>query len=464
MYIMKNRISLSVAVLLGMLAPALSSCDDQEEAFNEWTATYVSLQRQDYLSGDVKVFNLSHDITGINGDEITLTFNVKTQQPAPADITVTLDAASKGELDASLITLSHPTVVLHRGETMSEDITATINRDNFNDIKDKVAYDFEVSISNITTTDKNTVISDYLRTLRANISKTAYCNLKAAIPENSALLTNKQDWEFAFQEGVENAGSNSVAGTGGSDVATNGVPFWVTVDLKKIQTLQGIQTKHWGSNYAPTEIEILHSTDGIEWSSLGVTATSGGTQNITFIAPVETRYLKYQMLKVPGRVDLTALYIYIPSKMSVPDAQPEDWTEIERSNWKLECDADPYDSYYYSLEAILDNNTQTGYFTYCTSAPIFIDMTDSHAVKGISITADNHYYPATYSLQNIQILVSTDGQEWEDFLSIGLSQATDGTTPKYIAFDKAIPARYIQLVPLSAYDNFFGISELRVYE
>ncbi len=33
--------------------------------FNEWNATYVSLQRNDYLSGDVKKFNLTHDANGI---------------------------------------------------------------------------------------------------------------------------------------------------------------------------------------------------------------------------------------------------------------------------------------------------------------------------------------------------------------------------------------------------------------
>ena len=34
-------------------------------------------------------------------------------------------------------------------------------------------------------------------------------------------------------DGVENAAANSVNGKGGGDVATNGTPFWLTVDLKK---------------------------------------------------------------------------------------------------------------------------------------------------------------------------------------------------------------------------------------
>lgn len=63
-------------------------------------------------------------------------------------------------------------------------------------------------------------------------------------------------------EGVENPESNSVAGTGSSDVATNGIPFWLTVDLKTVKTLTGIQTRHWGAGYAPTKVEIFTSEDG----------------------------------------------------------------------------------------------------------------------------------------------------------------------------------------------------------
>ncbi len=466
MHIMENRISLLIAVLLGALIPTLLSCNDDEEVFNEWNATYVSLQRQDYLSGDVKVFKLSHDAGGIGGDEILLTFNVKTQQPSPDDITVALEVKSEEGLDVNLITLSNASVTLRKGETISENITATINREHFLDIKDKLQYAFQISIKDIMTNDKNTVVSEYLHTLRASINKAAYCNLKAAAPENCELLTNKTDWEFAFQEGVENSSSNSVAGTGGNDVATNGIPFWVTVDLKETQTVRGIQTKHWGASFAPTEVEIFHSVDGINWTSLGVTATSGQTQNITFITPVETRYLKYQMITVPGRVDLTALYVYIPAKMNVTNELPKGWTNIERTNWEITCDASPYPDFDGNfLKGMLDSDPNTGYFCYIGfSKPIFITMTDTYSIKGVSITADAHYYPASYSLLSVQILTSTDGKIWEDFRSTTLKQADDGTTPQYLVFDKELNAKYIQIVPISVYDNYFGISEFHVYK
>ena len=76
--------------------------------------------------------------------------------------------------------------------------------------------------------------------------------------KENVLLTNAKDWIFTFMEGVENPESNSVAGTGSSDVATNGIPFWLTVDLKTVKTLTGIQTRHWGAGYASYESRDIH--------------------------------------------------------------------------------------------------------------------------------------------------------------------------------------------------------------
>lgn len=50
--------------------------------------------------------------------------------------------------------------------------------------------------------------------------------------------TDITNWVFTFMDGVENAAANSVNGKGGGDVATNGTPFWLTVDLKEVKMLQ----------------------------------------------------------------------------------------------------------------------------------------------------------------------------------------------------------------------------------
>ena len=125
---MKNIFqSLSIATLLGLFVPFISSCSDDEEVFNEWNATYVSLQRNDYLSGDVKKFNLTHDANGVGGDEIKMVFTVKTQKAVSTDMVVTLNVNSETEgLDANQITLSSSQVTLKEGQMISEEITATV--------------------------------------------------------------------------------------------------------------------------------------------------------------------------------------------------------------------------------------------------------------------------------------------------------------------------------------------------
>lgn len=79
--------------------------------------------------------------------------------------------------------------------------------------------------------------------------------------------------------GVENPTSNSVIGNGSGDVETNGVPFWLIVDLGTAKILTGLQTKHWGASFAPKKIEIFVSENNRDWVELkgGTTATSGGT-------------------------------------------------------------------------------------------------------------------------------------------------------------------------------------------
>ena len=297
---MKNIFqSLSIATLLGLFVPFISSCSDDEEVFNEWNATYVSLQRNDYLSGNVKKFNLTHDANGIGGDEIKMAFTVKTQKAVSTDMVIALSAKSETEgLDASQIVLSSSQVTLKEGQMTSEEITATVDPTIFASIMEKTSFSFSVSISNVTTNDKNTVISSSLSTLPVIINKAAYCNLKSGIPSNS-----------------QGAPNNLIDGKTGTDVALNNKGFWFTVDLGEAKVLTGIKTNHWANAYAPREVEILQSENGTTWKSLSSLAIPGNsTQNITFISPITTRYLKYQIITIStnGRTDVTEFNVYEP--------------------------------------------------------------------------------------------------------------------------------------------------------
>lgn len=459
-----------MATLIAGGAPLFTSCDNdawdvEGRDAGEWSANYVYIQRQDYLSGDVKTFVLDHDIDGvISGDDVQMTFNVKTQKPAPADITVKLDLTCDESFDASLIHMTATTAKIPQGETQSEDIVVSVASESLAQIDNKFEAGFQVSISEMSANGGNAHISENLNTIKAKIRKTARCKLLSGAPENCASMNGLTDWTFKIMDGVENSGSNTVAGTGGGDLATNGKPFWITVDMKKEQKVFGINTKFWGSSYAARRVEIYTSADGRTWESLGELATSGTPQDITFVKPITTRYLKYELLNVPGRVSLTRFNVYVPIRLGWSEALPAGWTELDRTGWTVSCNTPPYDGNY-SLEGMLDNNHNTGYFTYIGSAsPIDVTMTEPHRLKGISITADAHYYGPNYSLREVQVKTSEDGTTWEDFMSVGLQQATDGVTPQYVVFDKAVSAKYVKVVPLSDYAGFFGISEIRFYE
>lgn len=296
--------------LIGSLS--FVSCNDDDDE-NEWNATYVYLERTDYLAKP-KTFNLTHERSGeIGGDEITMTFTAKTQKPVSSDVTVELEIASGNDaFKVDQIKINSSKAVIKAGQQVSEVITIDVDRSIFSSIEDKINYAFSVSISKMTTNNGNTFVSENLKTLHATINKPTYLNLEQGIPDNSQLWKANTEWSFVFQDGVENSDNNALIGNSGNDVATNGVPFWFTVDLNEVKTVNGIQTKHWGKDYAPTQVEVFRSENGSTWKSMGVLDISGGTQNIAFIKPIQTRYLKYQMLEVPDRVDITGFSVYIP--------------------------------------------------------------------------------------------------------------------------------------------------------
>lgn len=171
-----------------------------------------------------------------------------------------------------------------------------------------------INVAGIESVASDVVLSDLHKSLSVKIQKKEEREedllFFGKAPENSTLNTDITNWVFTFMDGVENAAANSVNGKGGGDVATNGTPFWLTVDLKEVKNVTGIQTSHWGGGYCPTKVEIFTSENGSSWKSMGQVATSGAYHDIAFKYTVATRYLKYQMIEVPSRVDITKFYIY----------------------------------------------------------------------------------------------------------------------------------------------------------
>ncbi|HJF05612.1 MAG TPA: discoidin domain-containing protein, partial [Bacteroides thetaiotaomicron] len=203
------------------------------------------------------------------------------------------------------INLSAKNLLIKAGSTASEPITLSITDWKYlENTKEALEYTLKIKIADIESTSAEVTNAAYYQEIVLKISKTAEKK------KESVLLTNVKDWIFTFMTGVENSASNSVAGTGTNDVATNGVPFWLTVDFKEVKNVTGVQTTHWGAGYAPSKVEIFSSENGDDWVSIGQWDTKGRTQTITFDERVKTRYLKYQMITVPSRVDITRFYIY----------------------------------------------------------------------------------------------------------------------------------------------------------
>lgn len=195
--------------------------------------------------------------------------------------------------------------MIKTGSTASEPITLSITDWKYlENTKEALEYTLKIKIADIESTSAEVTNAAYYQEIVLKISKTAEKK------KESVLLTNVKDWIFTFMTGVENSASNSVAGTGTNDVATNGVPFWLTVDFKEVKNVTGVQTTHWGAGYAPSKVEIFSSENGDDWVSIGQWDTKGRTQTITFDERVKTRYLKYQMITVPSCVDITRFYIY----------------------------------------------------------------------------------------------------------------------------------------------------------
>ena len=304
--------SILVATLLGGTVP-FASCSDDEDTLNEWNMTYVSLLQEDYLR-PIPTFNLKHVLDEHIEGEISISVVATIQKPASQDVKVPLNVSCEG-ISADKINKTSEMATIKAGETKSDPITVSItDMSDFEKVLESKTYFLNLSLGQIECNLPEVTSSHFNQSISVKINKSE------AKPENlifgtepadSELQTNASDWSFTFMEGVENPGSNSVAGTGSSDVATNGIPFWFTVDFKSPQIITGIKTQHWGGGFAPSKIELFVSDDGSQWKSMGEVATRGGTQVIAFKKPTKAQHLKYQMVDVPWRVDVTKFYVYV---------------------------------------------------------------------------------------------------------------------------------------------------------
>lgn len=241
---------------MSAMIPFFSSCSD-DDSVNEWDMSYVSLLPADYLR-PTPSFTLKHvEEEGIEGS-VEFQFMATTQKAVTQDINVHYSVTCDG-IDANKINLSAKNLLIKAGSTASEPITLSITDWKYlENTKEALEYTLKIKIADIESTSAEVTNAAYYQEIVLKISKTAEKK------KESVLLTN----------------------------------------------VTGVQTTHWGAGYAPSKVEIFSSENGDDWVSIGQWDTKGRTQTITFDERVKTRYLKYQMITVPSRVDITRFYIY----------------------------------------------------------------------------------------------------------------------------------------------------------
>lgn len=299
---MKHKYMILRLVSVALMALCVAACNDDTEKATEWNATYVYLQKDNDLK--IPVYNLIHSGTSITGDAVSCSFRVCLQHKQDKEVTVLLEASSK-TIPAEKILLSAKEVTFKAGETESGEITVSVPDWSFAfENKEDAAYDLSVTITDVKTAAFNTLLSQLRKSFALTIKKPAYTNLKQAKPEKGTKIADRSVWKLAMGRDDKGDIYNSISSIIDDDQATyvltnESKGFWITVDLGAVKDLSGINVmSYWTiDQFAPRRIEVLTSADGQVWASQGLLNVSGGNQDVSFIAPVKTQYLKYVILE-----------------------------------------------------------------------------------------------------------------------------------------------------------------------
>lgn len=318
---MKNIIYKSVlwfVMTIGGMT-GMTSCNDEEVVENEWNATYVYIQRNDYLDKNNSVFNLKHSADGVVG-EVAVTFKLKIQKPASQDIVGQLEFSGTGDIPLTMFALSNDKPVIKAGMTESEEITLSLTgKEELAQTEAALSGEFDIRLTGIQTENWHTVISTnpVLTIIHFTINKAEYSvqNIeKGEVDTEFTYLLDRSAWVVKAEDGVEGDVANVIDNNTGTDIAMDNNGFWITVDFGTPQKVSGVMTYHWGASYCPNKIELFVSDDGVTWKTMGTLDVSGQVHKISLIKPITTRYLKYDMLEVPSRADITEFYVYASKK------------------------------------------------------------------------------------------------------------------------------------------------------
>ncbi|WP_423126563.1 BT_3987 domain-containing protein [Gaoshiqia sp. Z1-71] len=261
-----------------------------------------------------------------NTDQIEVKFGVQCTHVAPENLRV------KFETDQSLISegymalpngvtlsMDKTELIIPKGTTKSADsITLSIDSDKLN-LLAVATYMVPVKIASVS--NGNSAVSSNLNAVYLMIETTeSNCyNFSVANDMTGALITSKTGWT-----GTVNA--PLVSGTPANMLNTMTSSYWRvnpqvfdwSVDMVSERTnITGIRIHTNNAAYNFTKLKVFSSTDGVSWTSQGITELTIGNayQYIKFYEPINARYLKFEVLgwrsTTQIRVALFDVYIAI---------------------------------------------------------------------------------------------------------------------------------------------------------
>lgn len=318
----KNYIPVAAALLsLGMFT-ACSDDDNVEQ--DEWTATYVYLQRTDFLESDSKEFSLVHTPLELSGN-VNMEFSAKIQKTSNHDISVevgvegseNLPSTSYRFVDREGNTLSSNTLTIKAGQISSDTVRMVLDDlSPLAGIDGKLTEKGCIKIDKVITDTPNTLVATNPKMKQLDFSvvkdKKRYV-IMGNVPTGSVQVPLNADALTLSGASYYTDPKNLVDGNSSSYVLFYGnAEKGIQIDLGEERIVTAIQTDYLYSGYDSSNVTVM-CADGDEWKEIGTLDVNGQTQIINLLGKPKSRYLYLRLNKwfsAWGYIYMTQLRVY----------------------------------------------------------------------------------------------------------------------------------------------------------
>lgn len=318
----KNYIPVAAALLsLGMFT-ACSDDDNVEQ--DEWTATYVYLQRTDFLESDSKEFSLVHTPLELSGN-VNMEFSAKIQKTSNHDISVevgvegseNLPSTSYRFVDREGNTLSSNTLTIKAGQISSDTVRMVLDDlSPLAGIDGKITEKGCIKIDKVITDTPNTLVATNPKMKQLDFSvvkdKKRYV-IMGNVPTGSVQVPLNADALTLSGANYYTDPKNLVDGNSSSYVLFYGnAEKGIQIDLGEERIVTAIQTDYLYSGYDSSNVTVM-CADGDEWKEIGTLDVNGQTQIINLLGKPKSRYLYLRLNKwfsAWGYIYMTQLRVY----------------------------------------------------------------------------------------------------------------------------------------------------------